>query len=343
MRAAESIDNITATVGKRVRSFSGQSENGEHSEHIEQYSQRMQKHPKPDFNQILRVYDQERDLDMKNLEADNVAKTKYAIELEMAIKDLKAKDAATIKHFVNLHEEKDRVIQKMVATIQGKDQEIQDLVVAYQGVVQEKVLAVQEKALAVQEKAAAVQEKIAAVEEKDRAIQDAAAARQTTTAAINLLRREKAAIYREKVALHREHVLRIPIIDKVYTSVTDIMMSGMTVAETTASAKDGRVSAILLTQWIKTTWNVHGTLQIKVFTKNGVIIAPSKNIGTGRSIKNNEIIQKIHDHQTWCFIDTREFPNIRYVFKTNTSVLRIYRDISHNGTVTDFNAIITTV
>jgi hypothetical protein len=125
-------------------------------------------------------------------------------------------------------------------------------------------------------------------------------------------------------ALNDEYLLLKPSIDKVYKDKVQVMISGLTEAQSEILLKDGRPTSFILSAWLREKWNIPEVdLQVKMFTDGGCYIAPSFNIGTGRKVKGNEIDTKLQSVQKWVFVDIRSFPNVTYVFKSQASIINL--------------------
>lgn len=135
-----------------------------------------------------------------------------------------------------------------------------------------------------------------------------------------------------------EYVLKIPKKDFVYHEVFNCNALNISEDQMKGLMKDGRYAFAFIDKHIRNTWKgiSSSTLQVKMFTYTGVKLNPSSNIGTKRSISHVESRNKINDIEWWVFVNITSYPNIRYIFKSNKDVLKIYNNTT-NGHVTTFS------
>lgn len=143
-------------------------------------------------------------------------------------------------------------------------------------------------------------------------------------------------------SLYNEYVLKQPRFDVVYEQNIEMMMAGD--VDVNEVMKDGRVCAFLMLEFMKKRWNVGDNLQVKMFTRNGTIISPSKNIGCKRELNPLDTKQFVEEHGVWVFVNNQTFPCIRYVFKSSSDVLHLFSNTTNgklSGSENDFARIVT--
>lgn len=136
-----------------------------------------------------------------------------------------------------------------------------------------------------------------------------------------------------------DFVRKNPQLNHLYTDKVQLMMGGIPCEQTDQLMRNGSYSAALMNAWVHNKWNLPQDIQVKMFTVNGTIIAPSKCIGTGRETKPGDVPGKIKKTENWVFIDVRAFPEVRYVFKSKSAMEKLS---SKSGRIGKWDKIVST-